>query len=267
MKSKYWIKLYHEILDDSKMGMMPDNLWRRTIELFLMAGELDQKGLLPPTCEIAWRLHQTQEIVENDLKELEKRHILQQLDGGVWFVVNFSKRQAKVSDSERQKRYRERQHKSPDKERMQAQTGEYRVLNIRKRDVMYTVTICDTDIQITDITTTTMETGLKFIDILCRENFSDPQTDKAFLEVLKRDLQTYPWQEVLEAMLIAVSPERANGKPKTWAYVQGILKKGVNSPKEQQNGQNAAYSRKRKSSTEAPGIGNGLPPIATISVG
>lgn len=30
--ANYWIKLYHEILDDPLMATMPDRLWRRTIE-------------------------------------------------------------------------------------------------------------------------------------------------------------------------------------------------------------------------------------------
>lgn len=57
MAAKYWIKLYHEILHDPKMGRLPDNLWRRCIELFLLAGELgaevdeDDKGHLPPPPE------------------------------------------------------------------------------------------------------------------------------------------------------------------------------------------------------------------------
>jgi len=29
MGSPYWIKLYHEILNDPKMGRLPDRLWRR----------------------------------------------------------------------------------------------------------------------------------------------------------------------------------------------------------------------------------------------
>ena len=29
---KYWIKLYHEILDDPKMGRLSDRTWRRTNE-------------------------------------------------------------------------------------------------------------------------------------------------------------------------------------------------------------------------------------------
>ena len=241
MKSKYWIKLYHEILDDRKMGRMPDNLWRRAIELFLMAGELDEDGLLPPIDEIAWRLHQSECILESELEELESRNILRRLEDNVWLIVNFSKRQARASSSERQRRYRQRQRPGKDKERMRDKVGEYRVITIRKRDITYTVTVCNNDVtQIVDkdidIITTTSEVGLRFIDILCCENFADPQTDAAFLTVLKQDIVTYSWQEVLEAILIAVSPERANGRSKTWAYVQGILRNGVD--KEKPNGQN-----------------------------
>jgi len=39
MTGNYWIKLYIEILHDAKMGAMSDRLWRRTIEMFLLAGE------------------------------------------------------------------------------------------------------------------------------------------------------------------------------------------------------------------------------------
>ena len=39
MKTRIWIKLYLEILDDPKMDLLPDWLWRRAIELFLLAGE------------------------------------------------------------------------------------------------------------------------------------------------------------------------------------------------------------------------------------
>jgi hypothetical protein len=33
-KNHRWIKLYLEILDDPKMGKLPDWCWRRAIELF-----------------------------------------------------------------------------------------------------------------------------------------------------------------------------------------------------------------------------------------
>ena len=57
MKTKrFWIKLYLEILDDPKMGLLPDWLWRRAIELFLLAGENGNDGLLQPVTDLAWRL-------------------------------------------------------------------------------------------------------------------------------------------------------------------------------------------------------------------
>ena len=39
MSAKYWIKLYHEILYDRKMATMSADLWQRTIQMFLLAGE------------------------------------------------------------------------------------------------------------------------------------------------------------------------------------------------------------------------------------
>jgi len=40
--SKLWIKLYHEILDDPKMCKLSDRLYRRVMELFLLAGETNK---------------------------------------------------------------------------------------------------------------------------------------------------------------------------------------------------------------------------------
>jgi hypothetical protein len=110
MASKYWIKLYHEILDDPKMGRMPDRLWRRTIELFLIAGEQDEDGTLPKLGDVAYRLRLSDDELESDLKQLQDLNIVHQ-EGDSWTVTRFAERQAPVSDAERMRRYRERQRK------------------------------------------------------------------------------------------------------------------------------------------------------------
>lgn len=107
MASKYWIKLYHEILDDPKMGVLSDRLFRRTIEVFLLAGAEDEEGFLPSLNDMAWHLRQDPEMLETDLVELSKCGIISNVDGR-WFVTKFAKRQAPVSDAERMRRYRER---------------------------------------------------------------------------------------------------------------------------------------------------------------
>ena len=105
MASKYWIKLYHEILDDPKMGLMSDRLFRRTIEMLLMAGEYDEKGTLPKIGDMAWRLRMDTEMLETDLVELANDGIVQQIDGK-WIVANFEERQEAMQPAEKMRRKR-----------------------------------------------------------------------------------------------------------------------------------------------------------------
>jgi hypothetical protein len=105
VKSKYWIKLYHEILDDPKMGSLSDRLWRRVIELFLLAGDYDKDGQLPDLEWMAWRIRRTAEEIETDLVEIAKAGIVES-KGGMWEVANFAERQAKSPATERTQRWR-----------------------------------------------------------------------------------------------------------------------------------------------------------------
>ena len=105
----YWIKLYHEVLHDPKMGRMPDRLWRRTIELFLLAGENGNSGQLPSLHDMAWMLHSTEEELQQDLLSLaeEPFGIVLEEDGS-WAVQRFASRQAPVSSAERARQSRQR---------------------------------------------------------------------------------------------------------------------------------------------------------------
>lgn len=105
-----WAKVYIEILDDPKMGVLPDNLWRRVIELILIAKRFDRGGLLPGILEIAWTLHTSVEVVEADLAQIAKSGIVEQRADG-WFLPKFAKRQAPDPVVERVRNFRERQVK------------------------------------------------------------------------------------------------------------------------------------------------------------
>lgn len=118
MPSFYFVKLYDDILDDHKMGHLPDRLWRRTIEFFLLANrernkESSDNGFLPSISEMAWTLRCSPEEIEANLQELhdltnsEQRPIVRCVDGR-WFVTRFADRQEPVSDAERKRRQRER---------------------------------------------------------------------------------------------------------------------------------------------------------------
>ena len=106
MATLYWIKLYHEILDDFKMYSLSDHLFRRAIELFLLAGEHNKGGLLPEMAAMSWRLHTTDEKLQSDIDSLARVGILR-LDGDSWMVVNFKKRQRPMKKAEYMRRKRD----------------------------------------------------------------------------------------------------------------------------------------------------------------
>lgn len=108
----YWIKLYIEILDDPKMAKLPDRLWRRMIELFLVAGQLggiEKNGNIPDLLSLAWLLRVQTDVLELDMKQLETTGMIKRTLEG-WNIVNFAKRQAAVPPKERTKQYRTRKH-------------------------------------------------------------------------------------------------------------------------------------------------------------
>ena len=108
--NNYWMKLWFDILRDPKMGMLPDRLWRRVIELFLLAGQQGEEGLLPNPAEIAWQLNKSEKAIITDLEKIRKTGIVDINVDGVWYVTNFKKRNAPVSSSKRAKDYRMRNY-------------------------------------------------------------------------------------------------------------------------------------------------------------
>lgn len=127
MSTKYWIKLYHEIIDDPKMGRLTDRLWRRTIELFLMAGDIDKTGKLPAVDDLSWRLRVPIDDLETDLADLASVGILHKSNGS-WIVTNFAKRQKPMEKDEYMRRLR----------------------NERQRDVFVTDKLPDSDLDVTN---------------------------------------------------------------------------------------------------------------------
>ena len=125
MANNYWIKLYHEILHDRKMATLSDHLYRRCIELFLLAGEANEDGALPAAADIAWELRADEQQVNEDLDALEKLGIVDQRKG-VWWVTKFSDRQAPLDPEERKARFLERQRKAEYYAAMQKQEQEAR---------------------------------------------------------------------------------------------------------------------------------------------
>ena len=108
MTGKYWIKLYHEILYDRKVASLDTHLWRRVREIFLMAGDQNENGYLPPLDDMAWTLRADKEQLETDLNELTRLGILEFKDDR-HFVRKFAIRQEPMPKAEYMRRKRDQE--------------------------------------------------------------------------------------------------------------------------------------------------------------
>ena len=76
------------------MGRLPDALFRRAIEFFLIAGETGRDGGLPALADMAWRLRADEIELLAQMEDLEALNILSRDAQGGWRVTHFAKRQA-----------------------------------------------------------------------------------------------------------------------------------------------------------------------------
>ena len=113
MSSMPWVKLYTEMLDDPKIGRLPDAIKWRFVSLVLLAGECDQDGALQASDkpmsidDIAWRLRMPSEQCEAELESLLMCGVIE-LDADVYYLPKFSDRQGRPK-REKSEQWRQRQ--------------------------------------------------------------------------------------------------------------------------------------------------------------
>lgn len=126
-----WIKLYTELLDDTKIGKLPDIAKLRFVQLLLLAGECDADGYLLngdaalTVEEIAWRLRVDAKILAEDIGLLQNAGMVA-CEEGAFVIRNFIKRQGR-SQEEKREQWRDRQRKKRLSEQPEPVTSESRV--------------------------------------------------------------------------------------------------------------------------------------------
>ena len=196
--------MYMEILDDPKMATLPDRLWRRAIELFLVAGRTNDGGNIPDTAQIAWMLRMSTDDLTMDLRQIESVGIISRTPTG-WMVNNFAKRQAAVGVAERVKSFREREQHAQ-------YTGNE---NVTKR---YT----DTDTESDRDTEKEKEQNHNdvVVNIFKLYEHTVGILTPMMADELRQAEKDYPAEWLPEAFLLA---EKANVRK--WNYILAILKK------------------------------------------
>lgn len=211
--NNYWMKLWFDILRDPKMGMLPDRLWRRVIELFLIAGQRGEEGLLPDVPEIAWQLNRSAQSITNDLEKIRKTGIVDINVDGVWYVTNFKKRNAPVDSAKRIKDFRQRER---------YEKGNVDVTEV-KRECNATVTNRYQEEQKNRITEEQIKdttTGTTFSDVAKAYEDVCGVLNSVTADKLKLAYSEYEPSWIMDAL-----KETAVQNKRSWAYTEAILKR------------------------------------------
>ena len=243
MANNYWMKLWFDILRDPKIGMLPDRLWRRVIELFLLAGQHGEEGKLPDISEIAWQLNKSIPAIKTDLENIEKTGIVSQTESGEWIVTNFKKRNEPVDSAKRIKdfRHRERYEKSNASDNagvteMKRECNE--ALQLRYQEEQKNRS---TEEQIN----TTAAAEEKFVEIAKAYEDVIGSLTGFTAEQLKSAINEYEPSWIIDAL-----KEAATANVRKWAYVEAILKRwktdGRNSKRANTKQQTAPVDKFRK---------------------
>lgn len=202
----YWAKVYIEILDDPKMAILPDRLWRRIIELILVAKKLNSAGHLPETRQIAWMLRMNPDDLEADMVQIAQTGIVEREVNG-WYLPKFEKRQGPVPDVERKRQQREREQR---REYYEGVTPQSR--NVTQR------TETDTETE-TETKTETTTSSRDFAELSRAYEHNIGPITSMTADMLADDLEHYGLQICLDAILKAVEQNK-----RKWSYVRGIMR-------------------------------------------
>ena len=75
------------IVDEMEWGELPDRLWRRAIEMYLLSPE-GMKGRIPKLSVLSWYLRRPEGEILSDLEELEKLAIVWRNNDGGWELLD-----------------------------------------------------------------------------------------------------------------------------------------------------------------------------------
>ena len=205
MASKYWLKLFYEIIDDPKMGRLPDNLWRRFIELLCIAGEYNRDGRLPAIHDIAWRLRTEEEALRIEFDQMSRIGLIDFINAPLdehWIVTNFAKRQEAQSASERGKLFRKRQRKQ--------YYYEPETVTERKPNVSFADKDKDKDKD--------KDAAFAAVSTHYLNNIGDIAT--TMRDKLELAIEDFPVDWIIEAIDISVEQNK-----RSWAYAHAILRR------------------------------------------
>lgn len=217
-----WVKLHTKMLDNPDMAELPDYLYRRWIELLMLAGRNDADGQLQPVKKMAFILHLPEVKLSEALTALSAVGVVHQETDGSWHITNWRKHQYSES-VDRVRKYREK-HKEIDENsaRYSNESERKNANSARVTSLSSTSTLISSD-----------------SSILFKLYESEIGTiTKSMADVLGDAWDEYPH----EWFPVAIA-EAVRNNARKWAYIEAILKRWKVDGFQSKNGKGAPASK------------------------
>lgn len=109
-KTMSWIRLYVEVLDDPKVGMLPAHLKWPWVEFLLLTEK--SGGALPTMARMAYMLRRDQASIQADLDGLVAAGLIDKDKDGTLTPHNWGGRQFRDTNADRQRRFKDKRKKA-----------------------------------------------------------------------------------------------------------------------------------------------------------
>lgn len=119
----YWMKMHVDVINSRDFARLSDSAWRTYFEICLLTKSTTNDGALGDESDIAWFLRKSEDQVLDALTELEENGFVTRTDTG-WFIDDYESSQAKMDNTERSARFREKQRKL---EKSETTSGVYKI--------------------------------------------------------------------------------------------------------------------------------------------
>lgn len=109
-KTMSWIRLYVEVLDDPKVGLLAPRLKWPWVEFLLVTEK--SGGVLPPIAKMAYMLRRDQASIQADIDGLVAAGLIDKHKDGTLTPHNWGGRQFRDTNADRQRRFKEKNKKA-----------------------------------------------------------------------------------------------------------------------------------------------------------
>jgi len=203
--ARQWVKLWTKTLLNPQVAELPDYLFRRWIEILMLAGMNDDDGKLQPVRNMAFILRLDETKLSENLTSLKQAGVVHQETDGSWIVTNWKKHQYSES-IDRVRRHREKAKEAETDKNEERYGNGYSTVTSRVTRLSSTLLSSDSNSDSSIL-------------------FRLYETEIGVISAMVSDKLLAAWDEYSHDWFEPAIAEAVRNNKRNWAYIEAILRR------------------------------------------